>query len=92
MPKLLDAVTADDTGDVHKVFGPTAIFVESLGFGGGTVTIYARRTPTSVDIPLGSYTSVAVVNDSIIGEHYLVAVLAGSTNPDPVTVSTAGIP
>lgn len=92
MAKLLSGVTVDTTGSVTKVVGPTSIFIESTNFGGGTVSLYAQRTATSNPVLLGQYTAQAVVNDSILGTHYLYATLAGSTGAAAVTVAVAGAP
>ena len=92
MAKLLDGVTVDTTGTAVKVVGPTSIFIESANFGGGTVSIYAKRTATSLAVLLGQYTAQAVVNDSILGAHYLYATLSGSTGATAVTVAAAGVP
>lgn len=88
--KLLDAVTSNTVGTAKKVVGPTSLYVESSNLGGGTVTIYAQRTATSRAISLGTYAAEAVINDTIIGAHYLSATLAGATGPAATTVATSG--
>lgn len=88
--KLLDAVTSNTVGTAKKVVGPTTLYVESAGLGGGTITIYAQRTASSRAISIGTYTGESVVNDTIIGAHYLSATLAGATSPSATTVATSG--
>lgn len=88
--KLLDAVTSNTVGTAKKVVGPTTLYVESSNLGGGTITVYAQRTATSRAISIGTYTAEAVVNDTIIGAHYLSATLAGATGPAATTVATSG--
>lgn len=90
MPVLLNAVSADTVGSIKKVKGPTNIFIESSNLGGGTVTIYAQRGPLTPAISIGAYTANTVVTDSILGTHYLQAVLTGSSGADTVTVATQG--
>lgn len=88
--KLLNAVTSNTVGTAKKVVGPTTLYVESSNLGGGTITVYAQRTATSRAISIGTYTAEAVVNDTIIGAHYLSATLAGATGPAATTVATSG--
>lgn len=90
MAKLLNNISSDQTGTTTKVIGPTTIFVESTSLGGGTVSIYACREATTPGILLGSYTENSVVNNTIIGKHFLYATLSGSTGASGVTVSTSG--
>jgi len=89
MPIILDGIAEDDVSDRIKIVGPTTIFVEGT-FDGGTVEIFVCRTATSESEPvsIGTYTAQAVVNDTIIGTHYVIAELRNSGGSADCTVST----
>ena len=89
--KLLDAVVANTVGTAKKIVGPTTIFVESTNFSGGTVTVYVYRNATSPAVSSQTFTASGVMNDNIIGLHYVSATLAGcSGTPAALTVATPG--
>lgn len=72
-------LTADQSNHARvRVIGPCSIFIEG-GLGGGTVTIKASRTSTSTQLTLTTATDAGIINDAIVGAHYLEAELSGAS-------------
>lgn len=72
-------LTADKSNaDRQLVVGPCTFWIEG-GLGGGTVTFKVSRTATSTQVTLTTTTSAGVINDAIIGPHYVEAELSGAT-------------